>query len=112
MDKIARLQGAMLKVLERYKVFFQKLEGDVLPYVVADTENNHYQFLWFGWKEGHHVFRVSFHAHIQNNKIYMFQDRTEVGIADWLVEEGIDKQDIVLGYFSPKHREFTDFAVN
>lgn len=57
-----------------------------------------------------YIFNIAFHAHIQNEKIYMLQYRTEVGIADWLVEEGIDKQDIVLAYFSPSHRRFLDFA--
>ncbi|MEL6717693.1 MAG: element excision factor XisI family protein, partial [Bacteroidota bacterium] len=101
MDKITNLQKAIIAVLDKYHEQFDQEEEDLNAYIIRDEENHHYQFLWFGWKAKRHLFNVAFHAHIQNEKIYMLQDRTEVGIADLLVEEGINKKDIVLAYFSP-----------
>jgi XisI protein len=39
-------------------------------------------------------------------------DGTEEGIANELVELGIPKQAIVLGYHAPYDRQYTDFAVS
>ncbi|MFM6307282.1 MAG: element excision factor XisI family protein, partial [Dolichospermum sp.] len=37
---------------------------------------------------------------------------TEVGIANELVELGVPKEDIVLGFQLPSVRKYTDFAVS
>jgi hypothetical protein len=44
-------------------------------------------------------------------KIWIQQDGTEVGIANQLVELGVPKSDIVLGFNPPMMREYTEFAV-
>ncbi|MGB3652452.1 MAG: element excision factor XisI family protein [Rivularia sp. (in: cyanobacteria)] len=41
----------------------------------------------------------------------MQHDGTEGGVANELVERGISKQDIVLGFHSAFKRQFTEFAV-
>jgi len=47
-----------------------------------------------------------------NDKIWIQQDGTEVGIANQLVDLGVPKQDIVLGFDPPNLRKYTDFAVS
>jgi hypothetical protein len=51
------------------------------------------------------------HLDIRNGKIWIQHDGTEVGIANRLVEAGVPKTDIVLGFHSPFKRQFTEFAV-
>ena len=36
---------------------------------------------------------------------------TEIGVANELVEQGVPKKDIVLGFHIPYRRQFTEFAV-
>jgi hypothetical protein len=46
-----------------------------------------------------------------DNKIWIQQDGTEVGIANELVELGVPKQDIILGFDPPNMRQLSDFAI-
>jgi hypothetical protein len=52
------------------------------------------------------------HLDIKDGKIWIQYDGTEGGIALELVELGVPKEDIVLGYHSPSVRGFTEFAVS
>ena len=52
------------------------------------------------------------HHHIIDGKIWIQQDGTEIGSANELVELGVPKHDIVLGFDPPNLRHYTDFAVN
>jgi len=51
------------------------------------------------------------HLDIMDNKIWIQQDGTEVGIANELVELGVPKQDIVLGFDPPILRKLSEFAL-
>lgn len=51
------------------------------------------------------------HLDIKDGKIWIQHDGTEGGIALELVERGVPKQDIVLGFHSPLKHQFTEFAV-
>ncbi|WP_422110777.1 element excision factor XisI family protein [Candidatus Synechococcus calcipolaris] len=42
----------------------------------------------------------------------MESDRTEVGVVNLLVEQGIDKKDIVLAYHAPYLHQYTEFGVD
>jgi len=48
---------------------------------------------------------------IIDGKIWIQRDGTEYGIANELVEAGIPKEHIVLGFQSEEVRPYTDFAV-
>ncbi len=50
------------------------------------------------------------HIDIINGKIWIQCDFTEEGVANELVELGVPKTDIVLGFRSPHMRQFTGFA--
>jgi hypothetical protein len=52
------------------------------------------------------------HLDIIDGKIWIQQDGTEIGTANELVELGVSKQDIVLGFDPPNLRQYTDFAMN
>ena len=50
------------------------------------------------------------HIDIKDNKIWIQSDGTEVGVANELVEAGVPRQNIVLGFKSPFKRQFTRYA--
>ena len=39
------------------------------------------------------------------------RDGTEIGVANELVEAGVPKTDIVLAFYAPYRRQYTEFAV-
>lgn len=62
-----------------------------------DSERNSFQLLNLGWRNEQYYFYVVFHLAIQNGKVWLKENRTDVLIAQILVEQGISKSDIVLG---------------
>ncbi|MFN9648942.1 MAG: element excision factor XisI family protein, partial [Pseudanabaena sp.] len=51
------------------------------------------------------------YVRIRDQKFWIEEDWTEVGIANELIALGVPKEDIVLGFHSPQMRPYTDFAV-
>ncbi|WP_277884337.1 element excision factor XisI family protein [Nostoc parmelioides] len=48
---------------------------------------------------------------IQNGKIWVEEDSTDLGIVDDLLAAGIPKTDIILGFHHPSKRALTEFAI-
>ncbi|MGD1865583.1 MAG: XisI protein [Phormidesmis sp.] len=87
------------------------LSNEIELQFVCDTQNHHYQLIHLGWKELKRVYGCIAHVDIKDDKIWIQQDGTEVGIANELVEAGVPKKDIVLAFHAPYKRKFTEFAV-
>ena len=77
---------------------------------IFDSERDHYQLLYVGWRGNKRDFGCILHLDIKQGKIWIQHDGTEIGIANQLVEMGVPKQDIVLAFHEPEIRQFTDFG--
>jgi len=75
-----------------------------------DTERDHYQLLYVGWRGNKREFGCLLYLDVKHGKIWIQHDGTEVGIANQLVELGVPKQDIVLAFHEPEIRPFTEFG--
>ena len=85
--------------------------GQIETEVVIDEAQGHYEVLHIGWQGNRRVHGIVLHIDIINDKIWIQYDGTERGIALELVEAGVPKEAIVLG-FKPEHiRPYTEFAV-
>lgn len=111
MDVAIHYQNIIIDVLEHYANEYQISNTDIKHQIVVDEQDHHYILLWLGWQEKRHIHAVVAHLDIMDDKIWIQKDTTEVGIANLLVEKGISKSAIVLAYFTPAHREYTEFAV-
>ena len=80
--------------------------------VIFDTESDRYQVLNLGWQDLTRIFGCIIYVEIKEGKIWIERDGTEVGVANELVEAGVPKQDIVLGFKAPYKRKFTEFAAS
>jgi len=78
---------------------------------IFDPVRDHYQLIYVGWDKGQRVYGPVMHLDIKNGKIWIQWNGTEDDIAAELMELGVSKQDIVLGFHTPFMRQFTDFAV-
>lgn len=111
MDKVNIFQKAIIDVLNEYQSQFKVTSQDIKNEVIIDKVNQHYQFLWTGWRADNHIFTVVFHIDIIEDKVWIQKDNSEIGFATLLVEKGVSKKDIVLAYFPKAHRELTEYAV-
>ncbi|WP_129675954.1 XisI protein [Candidatus Chloroploca sp. Khr17] len=78
---------------------------------ICDPVRHHYQLLYLGWHGPTRVFTPMIHLRIHHGKVWIEHDGTEEGIAMQLLAAGIPRDEIVLAFYSPQKRPFTEFAV-
>jgi hypothetical protein len=110
-----------MEKLERYRTYIQELlseyaklspsDDEAETELVFDTERDHYQVVYTGWKNRRPQYGCVLHLDIKCEKIWIQHDGTEIGIADELVKMGVPKSDIVLAFHEPLVRQYTGFAV-
>lgn len=103
MDKVKKYQETLVSLLKGYVDFFSGSSSSVKPQMVVDREENHYQLIKIGWdeKQRQFVFGILFHFDIIDEKIWLQLNNTEFYVVDELVELGVPKADIVLGFQPP-----------
>ncbi len=113
MDKLLKLEDAIIDLLEYYANRFNGSNiNDVKHYVIKDKENHHYQLIAMGFRNGLFIHNCIFHFDIINKKVWLQVNNTDVLIADELIEKGVPKDKIVLGFHEPELRKHTGFAVS
>ena len=102
------------KIIKQILIEYSKFKpayGDIETDVVFDDERNHYQMVHIGWESKRRVCGAIIHISLKNNKVWIQYDGTENGVAKELVESGIPREQIVLGFHSPNLRKYTQYAV-
>ena len=107
---IPQLQKNIIKVLQEYLEFLGSDPESELQLII-DEHNHHYLLLEAGWHKNQRIYGSIIHLDIINNKIWVQQDGTEVGIANELVDLGVSPEQIVLGFKTLERRKITEFAV-
>ncbi|MBS1798129.1 MAG: XisI protein [Acidobacteria bacterium] len=77
---------------------------------VLDRERDNYLLMVYGWEGQKRNHYALIHAGIRNGKIWIYYDGLEDGVASFLLEKGVPKEDIVLAFYSPEKRKLTEFA--
>lgn len=88
------------------------LKDGVETQLIVDTKHDHYQLVNVGWENDQRIYGVVVHIDIKDDKIWLQQNLTDQLVAEDLVELGIPKDRIVLGFQPAYMRKHTDFAVN
>lgn len=108
MAKIDNYRAIVKRVLSTYT----KEGVETETQAIFDEKFDHYLIVQVGWRrEWYRDYGTLLHIDIKNDKIWIQQDGTEIGIATLFMEEGVPKSDIVLGFHAPYKRQFTEFAV-
>ncbi|NCR61237.1 MAG: XisI protein [Microcystis aeruginosa LG11-05] len=81
--------------------------------IIKTVLQNHanYRATLPGWSGNKYLHATPIHLSLVVDKVWIQCDETEEGIATDLMEAGIPKEDIVLGFRYPKIRKYTGFAV-
>ncbi len=110
MDKIEKYREFIKQILTNHAELSPG-NDTVKPELIYDNENNHYQLIYVGWEGNKRVFGPVMHFDIIDGKIWIQYNGTEEYVAQTLVEKGVPKSDIVIGFHSPFKRQFTSYAV-
>ncbi len=111
MDKTTRYESIIIELLAEYADFWGSGNG-IKRCVITDKNNHTYQLMSYGWQDGkRYIHNIAFHLELIGDKIWIHQNNTEAMIADELMEKGVSRKDIVLGFIPDKDRIYTGFAV-
>jgi hypothetical protein len=111
MDKINLYQTAVCELLADYVNNTVTRSADQLePQVLIDKEHNKFQVLYYGWQKEQYKFFTAFHFDIIDGKIWLQCNNTEWEVDTILIEKGVAKEDIVIGFLPPYYREIAKTA--
>lgn len=110
MDKLEEYREKVKQLLTKYSQY-KPSYGEVEIEQIFDNERDHYQIISVGWNQQKRVYGTMMHIDIKQEKVWIQQNTTEVDIKRELVEMGVSKPDIIIGFHTDKMRQLTDFAV-
>ncbi|NJL61076.1 MAG: XisI protein [Methylacidiphilales bacterium] len=110
MAKLEEYREKVKQILIQYSQY-KPSYGDVEVEQIFDVERDRYQIISVGWNQQKRIYGCMMHFDIKDEKIWIQQNTTEVDLANELVEMGVPKSDIVIGFHTPKMRQLTDFGV-
>jgi len=108
-DKLTHYRECVQRLIQEYAQVCH-LDTTEEVEVILDKERDHYLLLELNWEDDKYHYYPIFHLDLKKGKIWIQQNNTERRIAHELVEMGVPKEDIVLGFQSPYRRQFTEFA--
>jgi hypothetical protein len=110
MDRLEIYRKTIREILKFYgNISYANVDARNL--LAFDPETDQYLVVSVGWSKEGRVHGCLIHVSIQDGKVWIQRDGTEDGIANELVQAGIPKEDIVLGFHEPEIRPHTGFAV-
>ena len=110
MVKVKKYQKIILDILKDYeKIRYSNINAE--NRLIADKENHRYQVVTIGWDGRKFVHDCPMHFDIIDGKIWVQRNMTEVDLERIFRENGVPNTDIVIGFLSPKMREYSDYAV-
>ncbi len=111
MDKITKYKQLIQKEME-YQASIRIANIPDVPSKLFIGENKQFFTLYFiGWQGKEYIHNHLFNIEIIGDKVWIHEDATDICIADKLVERGIAKEDIVLGYIPKYARTIEGFAL-
>ena len=114
MDKIEKYKKIVRKIVEEVVAMSPEMEDGVENQLITDDEHGHYLYFGVGWEnKGKDWFYATFiHIDVKpNGRVWLQHDGTDLRIANQLIERGIPKNDIVIGFQPPYVRDMMqDFA--
>lgn len=111
MDTVNAYREVVRKLVLDY-ARYKPSHGEIGTEAIIDPAGNHFELLHVGWDGPRRVPGVILHIDIIDDKIWIQYDGTSPGIADELMEAGIPRKAIVLGFRPPHVRQYSGFALS
>jgi hypothetical protein len=112
MDKLKKYQDAIMSMMEDFASVPFANTPTIEKQIIADRERNRFQVICFGWENEDSLACSTFlNFEIKNGKIWIQQNWTEILVATELMEHGVKKVDIVLGFIPEYAREESGYAI-
>jgi XisI protein len=111
MDKSIKYSQLIQDLLAEYVANPGSSMPSVQTQILTNLQAHHYQLLRIGWHNNRFIHTIMFHFDIIGEKVWIQQNNTDVLIADELMERGVLRSDIVLGFVPENARQHSGFSV-
>lgn len=112
MERVEQYREISKHIIQEVGEYDAGAEHDIRSQVIVDEQTGNYLLLMNGWKGERRFYGILIHIEVtEKGRVWVHQDNTDLIIVDKLLEQGIPKKDIVLGFHAPVMRPDTDFAV-
>jgi XisI protein len=109
--KIKKYERLLIKLMSNYIQERSPRKGFNYQ-LITDTKNHHFQVIRNGWDDDLLIHQLIFHFEVKaDNKIWLWVNQTDIDVGQVLQLQGVPNSDIVLGFFPPYMREWSDYAV-
>jgi XisI protein len=98
-------------LIRYYELDLEQASVGIEPVLALDEVRDSYFWAQVGWNQTGRTCGITVYIRIEHGKVWVEEDLTEDGVTNDLLEAGIPKHDIVLGFQHPRERALTDFAV-
>ena len=109
MDQVVTYRQIIKDLISRYAQI-KPAYGEIEIETIFDEVNDHYELMYTGWDEHRRIHGSVLHIDIRNGKVWIQHDGIEGGVAEELVEAGIPREQVVLGFQPPQVRPYTEYA--
>jgi hypothetical protein len=110
MDTLTRYREIIREIIYEY-ASYKPSHGQIQTEAIIDPEKDHYEVMHIGWDGVRRVHGSVIHLDIIGEKIWIQYDGTNRPVAEALLEAGVPREAIVLGFHPADVRKYTDFAV-
>lgn len=112
MEKVERYRQIIMEVLEELVSDEEKSSSPIPVQFIKDHEGGHYMLFSNGWRDIKRVYGCYLHIDIApDGKVWLQHDGTDLVVGQMLLDKGVAKEDLVLGFHHPWQRVDTGYAV-
>jgi hypothetical protein len=112
MEKIAKHKSIVKDLLSDLRNRLSEGIPDVRFEVLLDEAKGQYLLYKDGWRGMHRMYGSLAHIEVKpDGKVWLHHDGTDLAIGQILLDKGVAKEDLVLGFQAPAKRADTGFAV-
>lgn len=112
MDKVEKYKQAVRKVIERVADLRNNAKDATKGITIIDDSRGHYLLYVNEWKGDKRSYGCYLHIDVfEDGKVWLQYDGTDLIIGQELLDDGVEKEDLVLGWIAPFRRADTEYAV-
>ena len=110
MEKVELYKNIIRKELSEWEELNNSDMPSVRNIFLEDVERNSFVLITMGWHNNTYIHNWLIHIEIKEEKIWIHEDLTGIGIINQLLEKEIPKSDIILAFIEPYLRDNTGLA--
>jgi len=109
MDRTNEFRAIVRRVFAKVARMMASVEG-LNTELICDESKGHYQLGQVGWDGRRRIDDIYLHVDVYDDRVWIQHDGTDLPIAEAIAREGRPKSSIVLAFYPPELRQYTDYA--